>query len=277
MKHLIKLSLTALAVSTLVACSSSKSETSQTTVTDTKTATTATTPKIVKQPIVRTPTTPVTQPTTSSPSSATSGGKYGDAFVNGKFVGVNSHADIPEKLVVEGKTIVLRTPGIYSGGFNTSRGNVSINGVTRPSGAVSGYLYTAEFGYIDGVPFYQGKNPTTTLPKGTATYIGDAVYAKNGQFTAQYGGVNLKVNFDSKTVSGTLFKAETDNRYLGNIAEVKLQDAKITDNGFTGKAVQGTASAELKGKFFGTAAEEVAGAYSNGTISGAFGAKKTAK
>lgn len=48
-----------------------------------------------------------------------------------------------------------------------------------------------------------------------------------------------------KLYSGTLFKAETNNRDLGNIAEMTVTD-KITDNGFSGKAVKGANNAELK-------------------------------
>lgn len=269
MKTLVKLSLTALTVSLLAACSGgSKGGDS----TPAATQINAAQPSNQSQPA--TPQQPQTAQTPSSTAAVQGSGQYGDAFVNGKFVGVNSSADIPMKLVVEGKTITLRNAGIVSGGFSVNRGNVTINGVKQPAGVVSGLRYDTEFGYVDGVTFYQGKNPTTTLPQGVATYIGDAVYAKNGQFTTQRSSVNLNVDFNNKTLSGLLLAGENNNEYLGQIHEVRLQDGKITENGFSGTAVQGSESAELKGKFFGSSAAEIAGAYAGSSFSGAFGAKK---
>lgn len=257
MKNLVKLSLTTLAISVLAACGggggSKGNSASAPAKVETKPATTA-----------------PAAPTNVSVNATAKTGNYGDAIVNNAFVGIDSSANIPNKLVVDGRELTLRNPFIISGGFSVSKGGTSINGVVMPESAVSGTRYQAQFGYVDGIVFYQGKNPTAVLPTGSATYVGDAVFAQKGDFTTQDGGVNLKVNFDAKTLSGRLFAAED----VANIQAVTVTDAKITGNSFSGKAVQGSNSAELKGKFYGVGASEVAGAYSNGTISGAFGAKK---
>lgn len=271
MKKFFKYSLSILTIITLAACSSSSGDSGQPTTAQAtnaatqRTSTTSTNNRSVaamlnKYRTNKAATTTVTNPTTSD---------YGKAVNSGKttFSTITDKSNIPNKLVVDGQEIQLRYSGIYSGGFSIYR-NSTINGVQTGTGAVSGYRYNAQFGYMNGVAFYQGDNPTATLPKGTATYIGDAVYASNGDFTTQSNGVELTVDFDKKTVNGTLFAKED------NINAVTVKNAAINGNNFSGTATQGSISANLEGKFYGSNADEVAGAYGGSQISGAFGAKK---
>ena len=164
------------------------------------------------------------------------------------------------------------TPGFSK----ISSQGVIINGRQSIGGVFSGSKFSSAFGYIDAgecsAVYYQGNNPTTELPKGTATYIGDSVYVNNGKATTQTKAVNLMVDFDNKNLTGTLFVAKDD------IAAVTVKEAKLAGNGFEGKAVQNGQEANLNGKFYGVNASELAGAYSDGKGNtgwqGAFGAKK---
>lgn len=207
---------------------------------------------------------------------------YGDVFYGRFAVQVNDVSNHPNKLVLDvgqGRKYEydIAPQGIISPNFIQTQEGVNFNGKILPTMAVSGLKYGIKFGYVEqrghGAVFYQGANPTAaeTL-KGKASYVGDAVYAKAGKIETQRDGVKLDVDFDSKTLSGTVFAAQN------GVEAVTVKNAAIDGNSFAGKAMQAGQTADLKGKFFGVKGAEVGGAYADGKgkdgWQGAFGAKK---
>lgn len=269
MKNIIKFSLATLAIATLAACSGggSKGGNSNTS------APVNTAPAVAQnQNQLHPQASSSTTGATGGSQEAAGGGFYGNSTF--QITDVSGH---PNVLKIAGRDFPIRSPHISSRGFTKlgAQGGVNVNGKPSIGGVFSGSKFSSAFGYIDAGPhsavYYQGNNPTKALPKGSATYVGDSVYVNNGKSTTQDGGVNLNVNFDTKTLSGTIFKQQD------NIAAVTVSEAKLSGNSFEGKVTQGGKLADLHGKFYGANAEELAGAYSDGTsrgYQGAFGAKK---
>lgn len=264
MKKLVKLSLATLVVTALAACSSSGGGS------DNKSSNTTSSKGQTTQTTQTTPSTnQTTTPSTNTSSSSTS---YGDMFYMGKAFSIDDASKHPEKLIIAGREFTLEYPGIIAGTFSTlnvAGAKTVVNG--------SGSNHSIRFGYIEignrVAAFYQGKNPSTADSlKGTAKYVGDAVYAKAGQVATQVNKVALDVDFDNKKVAGTVFAAQD------GIEAVTIKDATIDGNSFTGKVAQGSAEGDLKGKFFGNGGSEVGGVYSDGQgkdgWQGAFGANK---
>ena len=227
MNKLVKFSLAAVAIATLAACSSGggKGGDSNSSVASSK----------PKAPATKPANKPETKPTTPASNNATK--TFGGVFYAGKPYQIIDVSQHPSVLVIAGLEFPIQQPGVRSPSFSKiSSQNVIINGKPATGGVFSGYKFSSAFGYIDAAErsavYYQGNNPTTELPKGKATYVGDSVYVNNGKAVTQTDTVKLAVDFDNKNLTGTLFAAKD------GIAAVTVKDAKLTGNGFEGKAVQ---------------------------------------
>lgn len=206
-----------------------------------------------------------TKPATPPSNKANSSDNMGTAFR----VSDSKEFDIPKAnthrqvLEVDGKKLPVAFPGIYSGSFTDLKA-ATINGVAYKGFTVSGSRYSdVRFGHIDGYVFAQGNTtPESSVPtSGIATYNVDGVFVQNGQASISENH-KLNVDFSNKTVNG-------------NVApNVTVTNAKIDGNEFDGKAVYNGKSAELEGRFYGSNASEIGGAYSSSDFSGAFGGKK---
>ena len=117
-----------------------------------------------------------------------------------------------------------------------------------------------------------GHNGTATMPKGTATYSGNAVHLysekEDGVLNKVVkGDVNLSVDFEKKTLSGKITPSKA--QVFGKHTEIPLS-AHISGNTF-----EGDEQVKVSGGFYGKNAEEVVGQYSlPAEYIGAFGAKK---
>ncbi|KAE9541948.1 transferrin-binding protein-like solute binding protein [Ursidibacter maritimus] len=264
MKKLTKSTLTVLAIAVLSACSSGGNKGGDNSSNNT-TATSSSTQNTATQ----------SDPKTQQPNN-NSNKIFGGVYYGGKSYPIDDVSKHPTTLIIAGHEFVLQQPGLSSGSFTTIGQNVKYNGTILQPGVYSGSKFSTAFGYIAAgsrsAVYYQGNNPTDVLPKGKATYIGDSVYVNHGQPKTQNGKLNLNVDFDKKSLEGTIFAAED------NIAAVTVKEAQLNGNSFAGKVVQNGQEADVNGKFYGINAGELAGAYSDGTGNsgwqGAFGAKK---
>ena len=129
--------------------------------------------------------------------------------------------------------------------------------------------------------FYQGNpTPTNEMPTtGGATYKGFAIaidpnktIATNGEGDSFFGLSELKADFANKKLTGTL--NDWQNKHSDKVALKEVQiEADIRANTFKGTA-NGTGTAE--GKFYGTNAQNLAGAFNDKSqnLQGVFGANK---
>lgn len=104
---------------------------------------------------------------------------------------------------------------------------------------------------------FQGEK-ATNLPRGSATYIGDAVWASGFSGEIKKGGSTLlNVDFDNKTVEGKIeFDALKDNRSR----DITLHKTALSGTEFQGKAsVLFNDNGTYKGGLFGKGATEAAG------------------
>ncbi|MBR5940388.1 MAG: transferrin-binding protein-like solute binding protein, partial [Neisseriaceae bacterium] len=129
--------------------------------------------------------------------------------------------------------------------------------------------------------FYQGNpTPINEMPtKGTATYQGFAIaidpnktVATSGEGDSFYGLSEFNADFANKKLTGTLNDWRNKHAETSALKEVKIA-AEIRANTFKGTA-NGTGTAE--GKFYGTKAQNLAGAFNDKTqnLQGVFGANK---
>lgn len=104
---------------------------------------------------------------------------------------------------------------------------------------------------------FQGAE-ATNLPRGSATYIGDAVWANGLTGNIRRGGSTiLNVDFDEKTVEGKIaFEALSDIRSQ----DITLHQTKLDGSQFSGKAsVLFNDNGTYEGALFGNGAKEAAG------------------
>lgn len=165
-----------------------------------------------------------------------------------------------------------------SGGAGTAKtpDGEKINLTLSPKGFVGGKTAYGEFkGQNNDDSFYgvwindarnlyevrfQGKE-ATNLPRGSATYIGDAVWAHSLTRTIHKGGSTvLNVDFDNKTVDGKIeFSALND----GRVSDITLHQTELSGASFQGQAsVNNLLRKEVgtyKGGLFGKGATEAAG------------------
>lgn len=133
----------------------------------------------------------------------------------------------------------------------------------------------SRFGVISGnhgtdYAFYYG-NPTKKMPiSGTAEYLGGAVLLGASE-NVETGKASFKVDFENKTLTGTL-----------NVPRFAIAvDGHIANNSFTGTATPKDSAvlpgvAKVEGKFYGDQAKEMSGLFNtdDGTWGGVFGAQK---
>ncbi|MGX2956377.1 transferrin-binding protein-like solute binding protein [Ursidibacter arcticus] len=104
---------------------------------------------------------------------------------------------------------------------------------------------------------YQGTE-ATNLPRGSVTYIGDAVWVDGITKEVKKGGSTLlNVDFDNKTVDGKIaFSALRDDRSR----DITLHKTNLSGSSFEGKAsVLFNDTGTHKGGLFGEGAKEAAG------------------
>lgn len=166
-------------------------------------------------------------------------------------------------LEVDGKKLPLRFDGLPP-----EHNAIGIYGVT--GGVLSGNDFSnVKFGHMEGYTFIQGNvTPRTEMPtSGLVTYAVDSIFIDNSlgeDIRTSISQGYLNVDFANKTVNGNIHRGEN----------ITITDAKINGNTFNGSAVYMGNSAELKGYFYGSNADEIGGAYGSSTFSGAFGGKK---
>ena len=106
---------------------------------------------------------------------------------------------------------------------------------------------------------YQGTvTPTSSIPKGSATYMGHAVRARDSIIAQNINGVQangkttLNVNFDTKKVDGKI--------EMPLARDITLHETSLNGNSFSGKAsVFLNDSGKYTGALYGPNAEEAAG------------------
>lgn len=106
---------------------------------------------------------------------------------------------------------------------------------------------------------YQGTvTPTSSIPKGSATYTGHAVRARDSIIAQNINGVQangkttLNVNFDTKKVDGKI--------EMPLARDITLHETSLNGNSFSGKAsVFLNDSGKYTGALYGPNAEEAAG------------------
>lgn len=183
-------------------------------------------------------------------------GKAGNNTATGNTGGIN-------KVIINGKTVDFIPQGFSTGTINMVSGNM-----TRIGSGNS--LTHSRYGYIvenAGTPhlFSQG-NTTTKMPQsGKATYAGNAVNvtvsADGKNLSTTTPTANFSVDFGAKTLTGQ----------INNTTRVELSGT-VNGNRFSGTKNGVTTN----GYFYGDNAAELGGTYknTNGTVSGAYGAKK---
>lgn len=169
-----------------------------------------------------------------------------------------------------------------------------INLTLSPNGFVGGKTTYGEFkGQNNDSSFYgvwindaktlrelrfQGTE-ATNLPRGSATYIGDAIWAGNIIGDIHKGGSTLlNVDFDNKTVSGKIsFSLLND----GRPSDITLHTTNLSGTSFQGKAsvknLIRQADGIYKGGLFGNEATEAAGIVTfqgNSDLDTSFGGKR---
>lgn len=276
MKHTAKLALTILASLTITACSSSGGGNGGSNAPTTNTSTPVTQPATAtNKPVSSTPT------ATNNSNAVESGAAYrvdgDDHFRSVTRLSLNDNAKNLEQIVVDGQTIRISQPNIYSGGWTRINDDYAVC-CGKYSDVRFGY---SEHPYIDdrGYVFYNG-NVTKTMPtSGVASYKGDfvAIFSDDYYPTLDhrfhddeiFGSATFNVDFAKKTLSGKLENA--------GISPINV-NATISGNSFNGSASSNSfnTKANLEGKFYGENAKELGGAFFDNekTWGGAFGAAK---
>lgn len=271
MNKIVKFSLTLLAAGVISACGSSGGGDNNSSPSATNNTPNTSSPSTNQKPNNNTSNqnnsgnNSANKPATPPPNKVNSSDDMGTAFrtKDSKEFDIKKADTHREILEVDGKKLPVAFPGIYSGSFTNLKA-ATINGISYKGFTVSGSRYSnVRFGHVDGYVFAQGNvTPESSIPKsGVATYNVDAVFVQNGQASISENH-KLNIDFANKTVNGDV------------APNVKVTNAKIDGNEFDGKAVHNGKSAELEGRFYGSNASEIGGAYSSSSFSGAFGGKK---
>lgn len=222
----------------------------------------------------------IVSPTTTTGNQATTNTNTNTSTnVNTGTIGGNLGAKKPTtttpttlNTAIQGVTAQVNTTGTSGMGGSTATPDINtivIGGknIALDSNLKSGTTLTnARYGYFT----QQGTTPTliaqgfaaTEVPTtGKATYRGSAVHLTDNATKSQVVSATFTADFDKKTLAGTIRTATSIT--LG---------ATIAGNRFAGTVGDFATS----GYFYGEKADELAGIYknSNGTISGAYGAKK---
>lgn len=223
----------------------------------------------------------IVSPTTTTGNQATTNTNTNTSTnVNTGTIGGNLGAKKPTtttpttlNTAIQGVTAQVNTTGTSGMGGSTATPDINtivIGGknIALDSNLKSGTTLTnARYGYFT----QQGTTPTliaqgfaaTEVPTtDKATYRGSAVHVVTGDTpSSQVASASFTADFDKKTLTGTIRTATPIT--LG---------ATIAGNRFSGTVGNFSTS----GYFYGAEAEELGGIYknSNGTISGAYGAKK---
>lgn len=222
----------------------------------------------------------IVSPTTTGNQATTNTNTNTSTNVNTGTIGGNLGAKKPTtttpttlNTAIQGVTAQVNTTGTSSIGNSTATPNINTvvignNNITLGSNLKSGTSLTnVRYGYFT----QRGTTPTliaqgfaaTEVPTtGKATYRGSAVHVVTGDTpSSQVASASFTADFDKKTLTGTIRTATPIT--LG---------ATIAGNRFSGMVGNFSTS----GYFYGAEAEELGGIYknSNGTISGAYGAKK---
>ena len=247
---IVKFSLTALVAFTLAACGSSGGGSSDNTAAASHDQKTQVTPSKTNLP---------TQNSTKANQTVT-----GSAFVisgqddkvqvkNVKFNDANIN-----QLEVDGQTITLTQPGIYSGGWQRIKNRINDTDVccgTKYKNVRMG-VFLSESPTEDDILFYNGA-PTQNMPvTGLASYKGDSIILSDdigddSDEDAVEGQSSFDVDFGAKTLSGSI---TANNAPTINIS------ANISGNSFEGtaKSTKLTDGA-VEGKFYGNNAVELGG------------------
>lgn len=162
-----------------------------------------------------------------------------------------------------------------SSGFRATTATPNINtvvigdkSITLGSNLTTGTKFShVSYGYLgrESTPtlFVQGKTSSSVPSTGKATYRGSAIHvtAGNSNATTQIAQASFDVDFDKKTLKGTI-----------NTPQKVNLEANISGNRFSGTA----SGISTTGYFYGDKADELGGLYrnTNGTVSGAYAAKK---
>lgn len=172
-----------------------------------------------------------------------------------------------EHIVVNGQTI-----DFIPAGFSTGTIDMRANNTVRVGSGNNGRnLSQSYYGYfkegVNGTPhlFSQG-NTTTRMPQsGKVNYVGNAVNVATSTDGKSHAittpTANFSVDFGAKTLTGQ----------INNTTRVELSGT-VNGNRFSGTKNGVTTN----GYFYGDNAAELGGTYknANGTVSGAYGAKK---
>lgn len=174
------------------------------------------------------------------------------------------------KVIINGQTLDF-TPNFT--GLNLSTNTLTIldskinSQVISRVGGGDRQLSYARYGYIkdgiNGTPhlFAQGEVTTNMPTTGTATYTGNAAHVTSTNVSLL--GARFKVNYGNKTISGVI---DSKGSPVVNLS------GTINGNTFSGT----NQDISTQGYFYGNNAAELGGTYrnTNGSISGAYGAKK---
>lgn len=248
MKSLIKLSLSVLAASVLVACSSGGSSSSSSVFTK---------PSVID----------------GSTGGSTGNNKGGSTSKSG--VWVSSSAQ-PTQITAVKDATALGLHILNIDGKDVNLANTGESGITDPYYSIGRDVTYGHYNdpnrkdkYGDAVSYLFAYGNTTAVDKiptgGTFNYKGSATYgseALNGFVNG--ADANFTVDFQAKTVDGKITQA------VKNINLI-LPTAKIDGNGFKGNA----GDAFLNGQFYGENASSIGGIFGdNSTYLGAFSAAK---
>lgn len=189
---------------------------------------------------------------------------------------LSSSTDI-NKIIVGGQTIDFIPQGIEATIIN--RIDVK-TGVGRLGEKYDHSMYGYVQENVNSTPYFfsQGNISAKTPVANIAKYEGKAVYfnkniGNQDKLKNPTGLIHLGTTPQSEEEKVT-FVADFTNKILtGNLASIVEIEGKIVDNGFSGTKNGITTN----GYFYGDNAAELGGTYQNtdGTISGAYGAKRT--
>ncbi|STY99600.1 Transferrin-binding protein 2 precursor [Moraxella lacunata] len=173
-------------------------------------------------------------------------------------------------LVIDGKLYNLAPSTGVSEGLvqNTSDENhaLMVSG-THLGNAKYGYVFDKETNttYL----FHQGaKTGVDDLPKGVVSYDGSSLYVHDNNIKVGAGS-KFSVNFDQKTLTGTVAGVDLPNELI------KLS-ATIKGNTFSGTQQNDKINIATEGAFYGKNASELSGVFASddGAVKGAYGARK---
>ncbi|KMK52226.1 hypothetical protein RO21_01820 [[Actinobacillus] muris] len=252
MKSLAKMSLTALCLATLTACSSGGKGDDDS--------------KVVSPNRVGTPTAVQANGNTQAQSGNASSNQAANQNAAVASTGIQQGTLSPTTLVVDGTSYNLAPVGVSAREIHSFGANVELVREVEDNGQYFGFTSkgtgTQRYAYAGSLVPETQNMPT----QGIVRYEGDVVYSYGGPM--RDGDAELMANFGTKTLSGVF-----ENSHYGNVAV----NATINGSAFNGQAVaQGVAPATLSGKFYGVNANGIAGVFGNAdnTLGGAFGADR---